>query len=138
MSSTRPRYDRNLAAWEASAIKNQVSLSMLNAGQGIIIASGVTLIMVLAASVVQHKMTVGDVVLVATFITQLYTPLNFLGFIYREIKHSLADIERMFGLLSTHQEVDDVPVPALDTRQAGIRFADVEFTMMTSAPFCTG
>jgi ATP-binding cassette subfamily B protein len=54
-------------------------------------------------------MTVGDVVLVATFITQLYTPLNFLGFIYREIKHSLADIERMFGLLSTHQEVDDVP-----------------------------
>lgn len=124
------RYDRNLAAWEASAIKNQVSLSMLNAGQGIIIASGVTLIMVLAAnSVVQHKMTVGDVVLVATFITQLYTPLNFLGFIYREIKHSLADIERMFGLLSTHQEVDDVAgAVALDTRQAGIRFADVEFT----------
>jgi ATP-binding cassette subfamily B protein len=123
------RYDRNLAAWEASAIKNQVSLSMLNAGQGVIIASGVTLIMVLAAnSVVQHKMTVGDVVLVATFITQLYTPLNFLGFIYREIKHSLADIERMFGLLSTHQEVDDAAgAVALDTRQAGIRFADVEF-----------
>ncbi|WP_159877927.1 ABCB family ABC transporter ATP-binding protein/permease [Aquitalea denitrificans] len=123
------RYDRNLAAWEASAIKNQVSLSMLNAGQGVIIASGVTLIMVLAAnSVVQHKMTVGDVVLVATFITQLYTPLNFLGFIYREIKHSLADIERMFGLLSTHQEVDDAAgAVALDTRQAGIRFTDVEF-----------
>lgn len=123
------RYDRNLAAWEASAIKNQVSLSMLNAGQGVIIASGVTLIMVLAAnSVVQHKMTVGDVVLVATFITQLYTPLNFLGFIYREIKHSLADIERMFGLLSTHQEVDDTAgAVALDTRQAGIRFADVAF-----------
>jgi ATP-binding cassette subfamily B protein len=123
------RYDRNLAAWEASAIKNQVSLSMLNAGQGVIIASGVTLIMVLAAnSVVQHKMTVGDVVLVATFITQLYTPLNFLGFIYREIKHSLADIERMFGLLSTHQEVDDAAgASVLDTRQAGIRFSDVEF-----------
>ena len=123
------RYDRNLAAWEASAIKNQVSLSMLNAGQGIIIASGVTLIMVLAArSVVQHQMTVGDVVLVATFITQLYTPLNFLGFIYREIKHSLADIERMFGLLSTHQEVDDVPgAKVLASRDASIRFEQVDF-----------
>lgn len=123
------RYDRNLAAWEASAIKNQVSLSMLNAGQGVIIASGVTLIMVLAAySVVQHRMTVGDVVLVATFITQLYTPLNFLGFIYREIKHSLADIERMFGLLSANQEVDDVAgATVLNTRQAAIRFADVSF-----------
>jgi ATP-binding cassette, subfamily B, heavy metal transporter len=123
------RYDRNLAAWEASAIKNQVSLSMLNAGQGIIIASGVTLIMVLAArGVVNHSMTVGDVVLVATFITQLYAPLNFLGFVYREIKHSLADIERMFGLLSTNKEVDDAPgAQLLDTRQASIRFAGVEF-----------
>lgn len=123
------RYDRNLAAWEASAIKNQVSLSMLNAGQGIIIASGVTLIMVLAArGVVNHSMTVGDVVLVATFITQLYAPLNFLGFVYREIKHSLADIERMFGLLSTNKEVDDAAgAQLLDTRQASIRFAGVEF-----------
>ncbi|MBV8679651.1 MAG: ABC transporter ATP-binding protein/permease, partial [Aquitalea sp.] len=123
------RYDRNLAAWEASAIKNQVSLSMLNAGQGIIIASGVTLIMVLAArGVVQHSMTVGDVVLVATFITQLYAPLNFLGFIYREIKHSLADIERMFGLLSTHREVDDAAdAQVLNSRQASIRFSNVEF-----------
>lgn len=123
------RYDRNLAAWEGSAIKNQVSLSMLNAGQGIIIASGVTLIMVLAArGVVNHTMTVGDVVLVATFITQLYAPLNFLGFVYREIKHSLADIERMFGLLSTNKEVDDaVGAQLLDTREASIRFAGVEF-----------
>ena len=123
------RYDRNLAAWEDSAIKNQVSLSMLNAGQGIIIASGVTLIMVLAArSVVQHQMTVGDVVLVATFITQLYAPLNFLGFIYREIKHSLADIERMFGLLSAHREVDDAAnAQVLNTRQAAIRFDQVDF-----------
>jgi ATP-binding cassette subfamily B protein len=134
------RYDRNLAAWEASAIKNQVSLSMLNAGQGIIIASGVTLIMVLAArSVVQHQMTVGDVVLVATFITQLYTPLNFLGFIYREIKHSLADIERMFGLLSTHQEVDDVPgAKVLASRKPASASNRWILAMMPSAPFCTG
>ncbi|OWY40430.1 metal ABC transporter permease [Xenophilus sp. AP218F] len=123
------RYDQNLAAWEASAIKNQVSLSLLNAGQAVIIASGVTLVMVLAArDVTRHQMTVGDVVLVATFITQLYAPLNFLGFVYREIKHSLADIERMFKLLNIHQEVADQPdARPLDSRRAAVRFEDVEF-----------
>lgn len=123
------RYDKNLAAWEASAIKNQVSLSMLNAGQGLIIASGVTLIMVLSArEVVAGRMTVGDVVLVATFITQLYAPLNFLGFVYREIKHSLADIERMFALLSANEEVADAPgAEVLAAREAGVRFEQVGF-----------
>ncbi|WP_293764192.1 ABC transporter ATP-binding protein/permease [uncultured Aquitalea sp.] len=130
------RYDKNLAAWEASAVKNQVSLSLLNAGQGAIIATGVTLIMVLAArDVVNHSMTVGDVVLVATFITQLYAPLNFLGFVYREIKHSLADIERMFTLLSANLEVEDRPgAPRLDTRQAAIRFDKVGFAYDPSRP----
>ncbi|WP_047249621.1 ABCB family ABC transporter ATP-binding protein/permease [Chromobacterium subtsugae] len=123
------RYDRNLEAWEASAIKNQVSLSLLNAGQAAIIAIGVTLVMVLAArDVVAHRMTVGDVVLVATFITQLYAPLNFLGFVYREIKHSLADIERMFKLLDVNLEVADAPgAKTLDTRSAAIRFERVGF-----------
>ncbi|AXE32997.1 ABCB family ABC transporter ATP-binding protein/permease [Chromobacterium phragmitis] len=123
------RYDRNLEAWEASAIKNQVSLSLLNAGQASIIAVGVTLVMVLAArDVVAHRMTVGDVVLVATFITQLYAPLNFLGFVYREIKHSLADIERMFKLLGVNLEVADAPdAKTLDTRSAAIRFERVGF-----------
>ncbi|MDF0604286.1 ABC transporter ATP-binding protein/permease [Neisseriaceae bacterium TC5R-5] len=123
------RYDKNLMAWEASAIKNQVSLSMLNAGQGVIIAVGVTLIMVLAArGVVSGEMTVGDVVLVATFITQLYAPLNFLGFVYREIKHSLADIERMFGLLGANQEVADAAdAVVLNTRSASISFEQVDF-----------
>ncbi|MBP4049846.1 ABC transporter ATP-binding protein/permease [Chromobacterium violaceum] len=123
------RYDRNLEAWEASAIKNQVSLSLLNAGQAAIIAIGVTLVMVLAArDVVEHRMTVGDVVLVATFITQLYAPLNFLGFVYREIKHSLADIERMFKLLGVNLEVADAPgAKSLDTRSATVRFDHVGF-----------
>ncbi|QEL55151.1 ABCB family ABC transporter ATP-binding protein/permease [Chromobacterium paludis] len=123
------RYDRNLEAWEASAIKNQVSLSLLNAGQAAIIATGVTLVMVLAArDVVAHRMTVGDVVLVATFITQLYAPLNFLGFVYREIKHSLADIERMFTLLGVNLEVaDDSDAAALDARSATVRFERVGF-----------
>ncbi|KMJ53994.1 metal ABC transporter permease [Vogesella sp. EB] len=123
------RYDGNLASWERSAIKNQVSLSMLNAGQGVIIATGVTLIMWLAArGVVSGEMTVGDVVLVATFITQLWAPLHFLGFVYREIKHSLADMERMFTLLNVGAEVDDHPAAqTLAAKQVAIRFDDIGF-----------
>ncbi len=123
------RYDGNLASWERSAIKNQVSLSMLNAGQGVIIATGVTLIMWLAArGVVNHEMTVGDVVLVATFITQLWAPLHFLGFVYREIKHSLADMERMFTLLNVGAEVDDHPAAqTLAAKQVAIQFDKVGF-----------
>ena len=123
------RYDGNLASWERSAIKNQVSLSMLNAGQGVIIATGVTLIMWLAArGVVSREMTVGDVVLVATFITQLWAPLHFLGFVYREIKHSLADMERMFTLLNVDAEVDDHPAAqTLAAKQVAIRFDNIGF-----------
>ncbi|MDC7690494.1 ABCB family ABC transporter ATP-binding protein/permease [Vogesella indigofera] len=123
------RYDGNLASWERSAIKNQVSLSMLNAGQGVIIATGVTLIMWLAArGVVSGEMTVGDVVLVATFITQLWAPLHFLGFVYREIKHSLADMERMFTLLNVGAEVDDHPAAqTLAAKQVAIRFDCIGF-----------
>ena len=123
------RYDGNLASWEQSAIKNQVSLSFLNAGQGVIIATGVTLIMWLAArGVSQGEMTVGDVVLVATFITQLWAPLHFLGFVYREIRHSLADMERMFTLLNVGAEVADRPTAQpLASRDVAIRFDGVGF-----------
>ncbi len=123
------RYDGNLASWEQSAIKNQVSLSFLNAGQGVIIATGVTLIMWLAArGVNQGEMTVGDVVLVATFITQLWAPLHFLGFVYREIRHSLADMERMFTLLNVGAEVVDRPTAQpLASRDVAIRFDGVGF-----------
>ncbi|RXZ42107.1 ABCB family ABC transporter ATP-binding protein/permease [Crenobacter cavernae] len=123
------RYDRNLASWEESAIKNQVSLSMLNAGQGLIIASGVTLLMVLAAQgVTSGEMTVGDVVLVSAYLTQLYAPLNFLGFVYREIKHSLADMERMFRLLDAGAEVGDASgAKPLATRAASVEFRSVDF-----------
>ncbi|BEV71212.1 ABC transporter ATP-binding protein/permease [Paludibacterium sp. THUN1379] len=123
------RYDRNLADWEASAVKNQVSLSLLNAGQGAIIAIGVTLVMSMAArGVVQHTMSVGDVVLVATYITQLYAPLNFLGFVYREMKHSLADMERMFTILSSEAEVTDRPdARVLTSRDITVRFEAVDF-----------
>lgn len=123
------RYDAGLAAWEKSAVKNQVSLSMLNAGQGVIIAFGVTAVMVMAAQgVVGGSMSVGDVVLVSAFLTQLWSPLHFLGFVYREIRHSLADMERMFSLLDEGAEVDDAAnAEVLDTRSASVRFDGVDF-----------
>jgi len=123
------RYDQNLGKWVDSAVKNQVSLNLLNMGQGAIITVGVTLLLWLsAAGVVSHTMTVGDVVLVSAYLTQLYAPLNFLGFVYREIKHALADMERMFGLLAQGQEVADRPgALVLDTSNAAISFEHVDF-----------
>jgi len=123
------RYDGNLASWEASAVKNQVSLSLLNAGQGTIIALGVTLIMAMAArGVVHHIMSVGDVVLVSTYLTQLYAPLNFLGFIYREMKHSLADMERMFAIMDSEAEVADrADARPMTPGPVGLSFSAVDF-----------
>lgn len=124
------RYDRNLGEWADSAVKNQVSLNLLNIGQGLIITVGVTLLLWLSAQgVVNQAMSVGDVVLVSAYLTQLYAPLNFLGFVYREIKHSLADMDRMFGLLAQGQEVADRPCARrLKSRQADIVFDHVDFS----------
>src|SRR5690606_33201089 len=123
------RYDRNLGNWVESAVKNQVSLNLLNMGQGVIITVGVTALLWLSASgVVKQTMAVGDVVLVSAYLTQLYAPLNFLGFVYREIKHALADMERMFGLLEQNLEVADKPsARVLDTRSASAQFEHVDF-----------
>lgn len=124
------RYDANLGKWVDSAVKNQVSLNFLNMGQGVIITLGITLLLWLsAAGVVEQTMSVGDVVLVSAYLTQLYAPLNFLGFVYREIKHSLADMERMFGLMDQGQEVADRPnAQDLATAQAEISFKHVDFS----------
>lgn len=123
------RYDRNLGKWVDSAVRNQVSLNFLNIGQGAIITIGVTLLLWLSADgVIKGDMTVGDVVLVSAYLTQLYAPLNFLGFVYREIKHALADMERMFDLLEQGQEVSDRPgARKLKTSQASIAFKHVDF-----------
>ena len=123
------RYDRNLASWEESAIKNQTSLNLLNAGQGAIIAIGVALLMGMAANgVVTGQMSIGDLVLVNAYLIQLYAPLNFLGFVYREIKHSLADMEKMFTLMEVGEEIADKPdAQTLSTRSAAIRFDQVDF-----------
>jgi ATP-binding cassette, subfamily B, heavy metal transporter len=124
------RYDDTLKHWESAAVRNQTSLSVLNAGQACIIAVGVTLLMLLAgARVAQGAMTVGDLVLVNAFLIQLYMPLHFLGFVYREIRHSLADMERMFGLLHQPAEVSDPPsAPDLLVAHGHIRFENVSFS----------
>lgn len=124
------RYDEHLQSWEKAAVRNQTSLATLNAGQSAIIAVGVTLLMLLAAEqVIDGRMTLGDLVLVNAFMLQLYMPLHFLGFVYREIKHSLADMERMFTLLDEHKEIEDKPdATALDAAQATIRFSHVDFS----------
>ena len=104
------RYDRSMARWQEAAIKSQTSLSILNVGQSFIIAIAVTLMVWRATvGVVEGRMSLGDLVLVNAFMIQLYIPLNFLGVLYREIKQSLADMERLFGLLAEHREVDDAP-----------------------------
>ena len=123
------RYDETLEKWERAAIRNQVSLSYLNTGQAFIIAGGVTLLMLLAGrGVMNGSMTIGDLVLVNAFLIQLYMPLHFLGFVYREIRHSLADMERMFGLLDKYPEVRDPPgAPDLLVTRAHVRFEHVNF-----------
>ncbi|BCL75316.1 metal ABC transporter permease [Jeongeupia sp. HS-3] len=123
------RYDRSLEKWETASVKNQVSLSLLNAGQAVIIAAGVTALVWLAArDVASGKMTLGDLVLVNAFLLQLYAPLNFLGFVYREIKHSLADMEKMFALMRQNAEIKDAPgATTLRTDSATIRFEQVDF-----------
>lgn len=124
------RYDDQMQQWEKAQVKSQISLSYLNLGQSLIIATGVSLMMWRATlGVVSGSMTVGDIVLVNAFLIQLYMPLNHLGVLYREIRQSLTDIERMFGLLSTHREISD----ATDARPllpgpCAIEFDHVDFS----------
>lgn len=124
------RYDEHLQSWEKAAVRNQTSLATLNAGQSAIIAAGVTLLMMLAADkVVEGSMTLGDLVLINAFMLQLYMPLHFLGFVYREIKHSLADMERMFTLLDENKEIQDKPdAKILNAQNPAIRFGHVNFS----------
>ena len=124
------RYDESLQRWETAAVKSQTSLSLLNIGQSAIIAVAVTLIIWRATlGVVNHTMTIGDLVLVNAFMIQLYIPLNFLGVIYREMKQALADMERMFHLIEEHAEIKDAPgAPALDVATGDVRFEQVDFS----------
>jgi ABC-type transport system involved in Fe-S cluster assembly fused permease/ATPase subunit len=134
------RYDRSMQSWEHAAIKSQTTLSLLNVGQSAIIAVAVTTMVWRATvEVTQGSMTIGDLVLVNAFMIQLYIPLNFLGMLYREIKQSLTDMERLFGLLDQNKEVDDAP-DAKPLRVAGatVRFDDVHFAYDPKRPILRG
>lgn len=123
------RYDDGLRHYESAAVRSQTSLSLLNTGQSAIIAIAVTLILWRATlGVMNGTMSLGDLVLVNAFMIQLYVPLNFLGVIYRELKQSLTDMERLFALLDKGREVDDAPDarPLLVTG-AEVRFSQVDF-----------
>jgi len=124
------RYDESLQRWEEAAVKSRTSLGLLNSTQAFIIASAVTTLMALAArGVVAGTMSVGDLVLVNVLLIQLYMPLNFLGVMYREIKQAVTDMEKLFGLLEVHREVDDEPgAPPLALAGASIRFEHVDFS----------
>ncbi|MDP1693570.1 MAG: ABC transporter ATP-binding protein/permease [Burkholderiaceae bacterium] len=124
------RYDENLRRLEKASIKSQTSLSLLNVGQSLIIAVAVTLLVWRATlGVVEGQLTLGDLVLVNALMIQLYIPLNFLGVIYREIKQSTVDMEKMFALLSTHREIADAPnAQPLAVHQGTVRFESVSFS----------
>jgi len=123
------RYDRSLHRWQEAAIKSQASLSLLNVGQSAIIALAATLMVWQAVVGVQAgTMTLGDLVLVNAFLIQLYVPLNFLGVLYREIKQSIADMERLFGLMAQNKEVADPPgALPLAVKTGTVRFEEVAF-----------
>ena len=104
------KYDENLLKWQEAAIKSQSSLALLNIGQALIIAIAVTLIVWQAIEgVLNNQLTLGDLVLINAFMIQLYIPLNFLGVLYREVKQSIIDMEKLFSLLDKKTEVIDYP-----------------------------
>lgn len=123
------RYDASLHEWEEAAVKSQTSLSALNIGQGAIISVGVTIIMIMAAQGVANKtMSLGDLVLVNAFMIQMFIPLNFLGIVYTQLKHSLSDMDRLFDLLGEQADVRDVPAaPPLKVNAAVVEFDRVTF-----------
>jgi ATP-binding cassette subfamily B protein len=123
------RYDASMQRYERAYVNSEVSLNGLNFGQQALIAVGLTVVMLMAAHrVAAGTMTTGDFVLVNTYMIQLFQPLNFLGFAYREIKQGLVDMEAMFRLLREEQEVSDKPgAPALRASRGEVRFEDVRF-----------
>ena len=124
------RYDKNLRKYEDAAVRFESSLGLLNIGQSLVIAAAVTALMFLAAEgVTSGALTLGDLVLVNALLIQLYIPLNFLGMVYREIKQSLMDMDKMFGLLGENREVDDVPgAPEVPPGPATVEFRNVNFS----------
>jgi len=139
-------YDKQLSTWEQAKIKNRLSLFALNGGQALIIALAMTSMLALAANEVSAgNMTLGDFVLINAFMMQLFMPLNFLGFVYREIKGSLANIENLFGLLAKEPKVEDaknagdlVLTEQDGLSQASIVFDNIAFAYNKKRPIIKG
>ncbi len=123
------RFDGALRSYEQAAVKSKTSLSLLNIGQAAVIGIGLIVVMLLAGQgVADGRMTIGDFVLVNTYLIQLYLPLNFLGFVYRQIKQSLTDMEAMFDLLKVHAEIADAEgAPTLALGPGEVTFDRVSF-----------
>lgn len=130
------RYDTSLAEWERVALQSQRSLGLLNAAQAGTIAIGVTLMVIRAANgVVEGTLTLGDLVMVNAFLLQMFQPLSFLGVMYREIKQSITDVERMFTLLLRPTEVQDAPDPrTLELHGGEVKFEHVSFSYNADRP----
>jgi ABC-type transport system involved in Fe-S cluster assembly fused permease/ATPase subunit len=131
------RYDESLQRLRKARLKSQTTLSMLNTGQQLIIAVGlVTMLWRATEGVVAGRMTLGDLVMVNAFMIQLYIPLNFLGVLYREIKQSLTDLDKMFALMEKEREVADKPgaLPLAGLDQPTVRFEHVNFAYEAARP----
>ena len=134
------RYDAAMKGYESAAVKTGQSLAFLNAGQSLLITSGLVIVMILAARGVQAgSLTVGDFVMVNAYMIQITMPLNFLGTVYREIRQALVDMGQMFGLLGQPAEVVDQPdAPELQVKGGEIVFDDVQFAYEPSRQILKG
>ncbi|MGL4488358.1 MAG: ABCB family ABC transporter ATP-binding protein/permease [Rhizobiaceae bacterium] len=134
------RFDKSMERFETAATKTWTSLGWLNFGQGVIFAVGMAVMMVMSAmDVAAGKQTIGDFVLINALLMQLSIPLNFIGFIYREIRQGLTDIEQMFDLLDVQQEISDSPnAKALIVTNGAIKFDNVQFAYDPSRPILKG
>jgi ATP-binding cassette subfamily B protein len=130
------RYDDSLERLRRVALKSQSTLSLLNTGQQLVIAAALVAMLWRATQgVVDARLTLGDLVMINAFMIQLYVPLNFLGVLYREIKQSLTDLDKMFRMLETHREVDDAAdAPALRVTEGTVRFQGVNFGYEAARP----
>ena len=134
------RFDNSLEGYEKAAVKTTTSLAFLNTGQVVIFNLGMIAMMLMAAQgIIEDGLTVGDFVLVNTFLIQLYMPLNLLGTVYREIKQSLIDMENLFDLVQVPSEVEDAPNAAtLEVEGGSIQFQDVKFSYETDRQILKG
>lgn len=129
-------YDEFLAKWESAKLKNRMSLMLLNSGQALIIAAAITAMMWMAAqSVIYQQMTLGDLAMVNAYMIQLFIPLNFLGFVYREIRRALTDLENMLGLLGRPAKIiDEQNAQQLQVTHGEIKWENVSFAYNPQRP----